>query len=183
MDGLSLGQAISVAGKVLSWWDPGHCRDFWKRTESLLFQYPMGWTKYLSPAQTLSLFFLFMMLEKTLESPLDCKEIQPVNPKGKQSWIFIFRTDVETEAPIFCPPDAKSQLTGKDPDAGKDWGQDEKGVTEDEMVRWHHWLSGHEFEQALGDEEGQGSLACCSPWGCRVRHDLVTEQDQLQKLW
>ena len=83
---------------------------------------------------------------KTLESPLDCKEIQPVNPKGNQSWIFIGRTDTEAEAPIFQPPDAKSWLIGKDPDAGKDWGQEEKGMTEDKMVGWHHWLHGHEFE-------------------------------------
>ena len=85
------------------------------------------------------------MLEKTLESPLDCKEIQPVHPKGNQSWVFIERTDVEAEAPILWPPDAKSQLIRKDPDAGKDLGQ-KKGKTEDEMVGWHHWLNGHEFE-------------------------------------
>ena len=93
--------------------------------------------------------FWTMVLEKTLKSPLDCKEIQPVNPKD-QRWIFIRRTDTEVEAPILWPPDMKSQLIGKDPDAGKDWGQEEKGVTEDEMVRWYHWPSGHEFEQAPG---------------------------------
>ena len=85
------------------------------------------------------------------------------------------RTDVEAEAPILWPPDAKSWITGKDPDAGKDWGQEEKGMTEDEMVGWHHWLDGHEFEQAPGVGDGQGGLACCSPWGCRVRHDWVTD--------
>ena len=90
-----------------------------------------------------------LVLEKTLESPLDCK-IKPVNPKGNQSWIFIGRTDAEVETPILWPPDAKSQLIRKDPDAGKDWGQEEKGMTEDETVGWHHWLDGHEFEQALG---------------------------------
>ena len=95
-------------------------------------------------------------VEKTLESPLDCKEIQPVHPKGNQSWIFIGRTDAEAKAPILWPPDAKHQLTGKDPEAGKDWRWDEKGMTEDEMVGWHHWLGGHEFEQAPGDGEGQG---------------------------
>ena len=95
-------------------------------------------------------------VEKTLESPLDCKEIQPVHPKGNQSWIFIGRTDAEAKAPILWPPDAKHQLTGKDPEAGKDWRWEEKGTTEDEMVGWHHWLSGHEFEQAPGDGEGQG---------------------------
>ena len=87
-----------------------------------------------------------VVLEKTLESPLDCKEIQPVHPKGNKSWIFIGRTDAEAETPILWPPDAKSWLIGKDPDTMKDWGQEEKGTTEDEMVGWHHWLYGHEFE-------------------------------------
>ena len=105
-----------------------------------------------------------VVLEKTLESPLDCKEIQPVNLKGSQPWIFIGGTDVEAEAPILWPPDAKSQLIGKDPDAGKDWRQEEKGTTEDELVGWHHWLNEHEFEQTLEDGERQGSLAYCSPW-------------------
>ena len=104
-----------------------------------------------------------VVLEKTLESPLDCKEIQPVDPKGNQPWIFIGRTDAE--APIYWPRDAKSQFIRKDRDAGKDWRQEEKGMTEDEMVGWHHWFNGHEFEQAPGDGEGQGSLACCNPWG------------------
>ena len=92
---------------------------------------------------------------KTLESPLDSKEIKPVNPKGSQPWIFIGRTDAEGEAPILWPPDDKSRLIGKDPDAGKDWGQEEKGMTEDEMVGWLHWLNGHEFEQTPGDSEGR----------------------------
>ena len=105
------------------------------------------------------------MLEKTLESPLDCKKIQPVYPKGNQPWIFIRRTDAEAEAPILWSPDVKSQLIGKDPDAGKDGGQEEKGVTEDEMVGWHQRLNRHEFEQAPGNGEGRGSLVCCSPWG------------------
>ena len=104
------------------------------------------------------------VLEKTLENPLDCKEIKPVNPKGNQSWIFIGRTDAEAEVPILQPPDVKSWLIEKDPDAGKDWRQEEKGTTEDEMVGWHHQLYGQEFDQALGDGEGQGSLVCCSPW-------------------
>ena len=106
-----------------------------------------------------------MVLEKSLESPLDCKVIKPVNPKGTQSWIFILRTHAEADAPIIWPPDAKSWLIRKDPDAGKDWGQEEKGVTGSEMVEWHCWLNGHEFEQVSGDSEGQGSLVCCSPWG------------------
>ena len=110
-------------------------------------------------------YFWTVVLEKTLESPLDYKEIQPVNPKGNQSWIFIGRTDAEAETPILWPPDVKSWLIGKDPDAGKDWRQDEKGTAEDEMVGWYHRLKGHELEQTPGDSEGQGSLACCSPWG------------------
>ena len=108
-----------------------------------------------------------VVLEKTLESLLDSKEIQPVNPKGNQSWIFIGRTGAEAEAPILGSPAAKSWLIEKDPDAGKDWGQEEKGTTEDEMVGWHHWLSGHEFEQALGVGDGQGRLAYYSSWGSK----------------
>ena len=111
--------------------------------------------------------FWTVVLEKTLESPLDYMEIQPVHPKGNQSWIFIGRTDVEAETPILWPPDVKNWLIWKDPDAGKDWRQEEKGSTEDEMVGWHHRLDGHEFGQAPGVGDGQGSLACCSPWGHR----------------
>ena len=110
-------------------------------------------------------WFWTVILEKTLESLLDCKEIKPANPKGNQHWIFIGRTDAEAEAPVLGPPDAKSWLIGKDPEAGKDWGQQEKGTTEDEMVGWHHRLNGHKFEQALGASDRQGSLTCCSPWG------------------
>ena len=109
--------------------------------------------------------FRTVVLEKTLERPLNCMEIKPVSPKGNQPWIVIGRTDAEAETPILWPPDAKSWLIGKDPDAGKDWGQEEKGATEAEMVGWHHRLDGHEFEQALGVGDGQGSLACCRPWG------------------
>ena len=108
--------------------------------------------------------FRTVVLEKTLESPLDHKEIQPVHPKRDQSWVFIERTDVEAITPMLCPPDTKSWLIGKDPDAGKDWRQ-EKGAMEGELVGWHHLLNGHEFEQASGVGDGQGSLACCSPWG------------------
>ena len=104
-----------------------------------------------------------MVLEKTLESPLNSKEIKPVNLKGNQPLILIGRTD--DEAPIPWPPDAKSQHIGKDPDAGKDGRQEEKGAAEDEMVGWHHRLNGHEFEQTLEDSEGQGTVACCSPRG------------------
>ena len=106
-----------------------------------------------------------VVLEKTLESPLDCKEIQPVYPKGNQSWLFIGRTDAKAETPILWLPDVKNWLIGKGPDAGKDWRQEKKGMTVDEMVGWHHWLNGQEFEQALGVGDGQGSLAWCSPWG------------------
>ena len=108
---------------------------------------------------------LRLSLTQTLESPLDSKEIKSVNPEGNQPWIFIGRTDAE--APILWPPDAKSGLIWKDPDAGKDWGQEEKRVTKDEMVGWHHRLNGLEFEQTPGDREGQGSLVCCSLWGCK----------------
>ena len=108
------------------------------------------------------------------ERPLDCKEIQPVNPKDHQSWVFIGRTDAEAETLILWPPDAKNWLTGKDPDTGKDWRQ-EKGTTEDEMIGWHHWLNGHEFEQTLGIGDGQGGLACCSPWGRK-------ESDSIERL-
>ena len=104
--------------------------------------------------------FLNCGVGETVETPLDCKEIQPLNPKGNQSWIFIGRTDAEGETPTLWPPDGKNWLIGKDPDVGKDWRQDEEGVTEDEMAGWHHQLNGHEFEQALEDSEGQGSLAC-----------------------
>ena len=106
-----------------------------------------------------------------LEKPLDSKEIKPVNLKWNQSWIFIGRTDVEAKVPILWPPNVKNWLIGKDPDAGKDWRQEEKGTTEDEMVGWHHRLEGQEFEQALGVGDRQGSLSCCSPWGCRMRHN------------
>ena len=112
--------------------------------------------------------FWTVVLDKTLESPLDCKEIQPVHPQGNQFWIFIGRTDAEAETPILWPPDAKNWLNGKDPDAGKDWRQEEKQLIEDEMTGWHHQLNGHEFEQAPGVGDGQGSLACCSPWVCKV---------------
>ena len=122
-------------------------------------------------------YFWTLVLEKTLESPLDCKEIQPVHPKGNQFWIFIGRTDVEAETPILWPPNAKKWLIWKDPDGGKDWRREGKGMTEDEMVGWHHWLSGHEFEETLGVGDGQGGLTCCvqSMGSQRVRHNWATE--------
>ena len=126
--------------------------------------------------------FWTVVLEKTLESPLDCKEIQPVHPKGDQSWVFIGRTDVKAETPVLRPPDTKSWLTGKDPDVGKDWGQEEKGMTENKMVGWHHRLDGHGFGWTLGVGDGQGGLECCPSWGCRVGHNWVTELNWLKDL-
>ena len=121
-----------------------------------------------------------MVLEKPLEGPLDCKEIQPVHPRGDQSWVFIGGTDVEAETPILWPPDAKSWLVGKDPDAGKDWGQEEKGTTENEMAGWHHRLNRHEFGWTPGVDDGQGGLACCGSWG---RKELdTTEQPNSTEL-
>ena len=127
-----------------------------------------------------------MVLDKTLESPLDSKKIKPVNPKGNQSWIFIERTDAKADTPILWPSDTKDwligkdpdALIGKDPDAGKDWGQ-EKGMTEDEMVGWHHWLSEHEFEQTPGDSERQGSLVLQSIGSQSVEHNWVTKKQQI----
>ena len=111
--------------------------------------------------------FWTVLLEKTLESPLECQKIKPVHPKGNQSWIFIGRTDAEAEAPMLWPPDVKNWLTGKDSDAWTDWRQEEKGTAEDEMVGWHHQLNDHEFELVLGVTVWQGSLACSSPWSCK----------------
>ena len=138
-------------------------------------------TKWSKPNKTNTRYHLYVedlsfwtvVLEKTLESPLECKEIQPVHPKGDQSWVFIGRTDAEAETPILWPPHAKSWLTGKDPDAGRDWGQEEKGTTEDEMAGWHHRLDGHEFEWTPGVGDGQGGLVCCDSWG---RKELDTTE-------
>ena len=130
--------------------------------------------------------FWTVVLEKTLESPLDCKEIQPVHPKGDQFWVFTGRTDAEAETPILWPPAVKSWLTWKDHDAGKDWGQ-EKGMTEEEMAGWHHQLKGHEFGSTLGVGDEQEGLACCSPWG-RKQSDTTerlnwTELDECWVHW
>ena len=144
------------------WWATVHGFDSCKESDM---------TEWLS----VSLFSMFyMVLEKTLECPLDNKEIKPDNPKGNQSWILIGRTNAE--AWLLWPPDAKSWLTGKDLDARKDWGQKEKRVTEDEMVGWHHWFNGHELGQTPEDGAGQRGLVCCSPWSQKVRHSLMTEQ-------
>ena len=128
-------------------------------------QYKEGWALK-------NWIFWTVVLEKTLETPLDCEEIQPIYPKGNQSWIFVGRTDGEAEAPTFWPPDAKNWIIGKDSDAGKDRKQEEKGMRENEMVGWYHWPSGHEFGQTLGSSEGQESLMCCCPWG-RKESDMT----------
>ena len=117
--------------------------------------------------------FWTVVLEKTLESPLDCKEIQPVHSKGDQSWVFTGRTDAKAETPMLWPPHAKSWLIGKDSDAGRGWGQEEKGMTEDEIAGWHHQLDGHEFEWTPGVGDGQGGLACCDSWGCKESDTTV----------
>ena len=116
--------------------------------------------------------FWTVVLEKTLSSPLDCKQIQLVHPKGDQSWVFIGRTDVEAETPTLWPPDAKSWLIGKDPDAGNDWGQEEKGTTEEEMAGWHHRLDAHEFGWTPGVSDGQGGLVCSESWG-HIESDMT----------
>ena len=118
--------------------------------------------------------FWSVVLEKTLESPLDCKEIQPVHSEGDQPWDFFGRTDAEAETPVLWPPRAKSWLIGKESDAGRDWGQEEKGTTKDEMPGWHHQLNAHEFGWTLGVDDGQGGLASCDSWGCKESD--VTEQ-------
>ena len=120
-------------------------------------------------------WFWTVVMEKTFESPLECKEIQPVHSKGDQSWVFIGRTDAEAETPILWPPHEKSQLIGKDPDARRDWGQKEKGTTEDEMAGWHHRLDAHEFRWTPGVGSGQGGLVCCDSWGCK-------ESDTMERL-
>ena len=122
--------------------------------------------------------FQFVVLEKTLESYLDCQDFKPVNTKGNQPWIFTGNTDAE--APIFWPPDVKSQVIENDSDSGKDRRQEGKGMTAVEMVRWHHWLNGHEFEQALGDGDEQGSLMCCSAWG--HKESDITEQLNINNI-
>ena len=125
-------------------------------------------------------WFWTVVLEKILESPLDCKEIQPVHSKVDQSWVFIGRNDAKAETPILWPPHAKSWLIGKDSDAGRDWGQEEKGMTEDEMAGRHHWLDRHEFEWTLGVGDGQGGLACCDSQDRRVGHDWATELNRTE---
>jgi len=121
-------------------------------------------------------------MEKTLESPLDCKEIQPVHSKGDQSCVFIGRTDAKAETPVLWPPHVKNWLIGKDSDAGRDWGQEEKGTTEDEMAGWHHWFDGHEFEWTPGVGNGQGGLAFCDSWG-RKELDMTERLNWTELNW
>ena len=135
--------------------------------------------------------FLTVVLEKTLESPLDFKEIQPVHPKGDQPWVFIGRTDGEAEIPVLWPPHVKSWFIGKDSDAGRDWGQKEKGMTEDEMAGWRHRLNGHEFGWTPGVGDGQGGLACCDSWGRKesdttewmIWSDLISEEREIKEFY
>ena len=161
------------------WWlQPWNLKDAWKQIYYFADKGPSSQSYGFSSSHLLMLdldhkeswatknwCFWTVMLEKTLESPLDCKEIQSVNLKGNQSWIFIGRTDAEAETPILWPPNAKNGLIRKDPDAGKHWRREEKGMAEDEMVGWHHWLDGHEFVWTPGVGDGQGGLECCGSWG------------------
>ena len=124
-----------------------------------------SWTIRKAEGRRIDAFELWCWRRLFLESPLDCKEIQPVHPKGNQPWIFIGRTDAEADDPILWPPDVKTWLIGKDPDTGKDWGQEEKGMTENEMIGWCQWLNGHGFVWTLGVDDGQGGLVCCGSWG------------------
>ena len=127
--------------------------------------------------------FWTVVLEKTLESPLDCKEIQLVHSKGDQSWDFFGSNDAKAETPVLWPPHVKSWLIGKDSDAGRDWGQEEKGTPEDEMAGWHHQLNGHEFEWTLGVGDGQGGLACCDSWVAKSQTCLSTWTELKLSTW
>ena len=149
-DSLLKGRDITLSTKV-------------RMVKTIVFHVRMWELDHKKGWESKNWYFQTVVLEKTLESPLDCVEIKPVNPKGNQPWIFTGMTLTEAEAPILWLPDAKIRLTGKDPDAGKDWRQEENGATEYETVGWHHQLNGCEFEQTQRDSEGQGSLACCSP--------------------
>ena len=133
-----------------------------------------SWTVKKAERRSIGCFWT-VVLEKTLESPLDCKEIQPVHSEGDQPCYFFGRNDVKAETPVLWPPHAKSWLIGKDSDAGRDWGQEEKGTAEDEMTGWHHWLDGRESVWTPGDGDGQGGLACCNSWGCK-------ESDMTERL-
>ena len=145
------------------------CCDSWGHKESDTTEW-LNWTD-----DKLAYYFWTVVLEKTLESPLDCKETQPVHSEGDKPWDFFGRNDAKAETPVLWPPHVKRWPIGKDSDAGKDWGQEEKGTTEDEMAGWHHWLDGRESRLTPGVGDGQGGLACCDSWGRRVGHDWATE--------
>ena len=165
VQGLDINRNIGIENKCVGTkgereWD-GSGDQYWHIYSTVMKQRMwVGLEKKLSAEELMP---WTVVLEKPLESPLDCKEIQPVHPKGDQSWVFIGGTDVEAETPILWPPDGESWLIWKDTDAGKDWGPEENGTTEDEMVGWHHQLSGHGWTPGVGD--GQGGQACCSSWG------------------
>ena len=147
-------------------------------SSSYLWMWKLGYKEGCMPENWC---FWTVVLEKTLESPLDCKEIQPVHPKGNYSWIFIGRrTDIEAETPILWPPDVNSWLIWKDPAPGKDWGQEEKGMTEDEMIGWHHWLDGHGFGWTPRVGDGQGGLVYCGSWGHK---ELDTTEQLIEPSW
>ena len=129
--------------------------------DKVLLAWPEAWSSAFFTVQLSHPYMTTVVLEKTPESPLDCKEIQPVHSEGDQPWDFVGRNDAKAETPVLWPPHAKSWLIGKDPDAGRDWGQEEKGMTEDEMAGWHHWLDGRESQWTPGVGDGQGGLACC----------------------
>ena len=152
---------------AICWWR--YSKEFYERILKIL----KVWQIEINKMRSLIQCFWTVVLEKTLESPLDCKEIQPVHSKGDQSWVFFGRNDAEAETPVLRPRHAKSWLIGKDSDAGRDWGQEEKGTTEDEMAGRHHRLNGREFEWTPGVGDGQGGLACCDSWG---RKELDTTE-------
>ena len=176
-------KAMTNLDSILKGWDP-LC---WQRSIwSKLWFFPLAmyrcenWT--IKKAEHQIIYAFKLVLEKTLESPLNCKDIQPVHPKGDQSWVFIGRTDAEAETPILWPPHAKSWLIRKDSDAGRDWGQEEKGTTEDEMAGWHHWLNGCEFGWTPGVGDGEGGLACCDSWG-RKESDTTEQLNWTELNW
>ena len=176
--GILVGWASHYCGILVSWASKGPSSQSYGFSSSHVWMWELDYKECWVPKNWC---FWTVVLEKTLESLLDWKEIQLVNHKRNQSWMFIGRTDAEAETPVLWPPDAKSWLTGKDPDAGKDWRQ-EKGTIEDEMVGWHHWLDGHEFVPAPGVGDGQGSLVCCSLWG-RKESDMTERLNWAVWIW
>ena len=154
---------MGYCGILVGWANKGPSSQSYGFSSSHVWMWELDYKECWEPKNW---WFWTVVLEKTLDSPLDCKKVQPVHPRD-QFWVFTGMTDVEAETPILWPPHEKSWLTGKDSDAGRDWGQEEKGTTEDETVGWHHRLNEHEFKQSPGVGDGHGSLVCCSPWGCK----------------